>query len=80
MYEYKVISEKDSTFAGGFDPEAIESALNEHAAAGWRLVDSFSTANLKKFGSEIMFILARSASSEDLSQIAPHRVIDPKKG
>lgn len=61
MHEYKVISEKDSTFAGKFDPEAVESALNEHASEGWRLVNSFSTVNLKKFGSEIMFVLERSA-------------------
>jgi len=36
LFEYKVITERDNAFSGAFDVEAMEAALNAHAADGWR--------------------------------------------
>ena len=33
MFEYKIISERDRRFAGGFDVDALEETLNIHAAS-----------------------------------------------
>ena len=41
MVEYKVLTERDKTFSGAFDPEALERVLNEYAGEGWRLVEGF---------------------------------------
>lgn len=62
MHEYKIITEKDSSFAGRFDGEALEGVLNEHASTGWRVVNSFNITNFKSFGSQLMFVLERSVS------------------
>jgi hypothetical protein len=62
MHQYKVITEKDSTFGGKFDAESIESTLNAHAAEGWRLVGGFNVANLKTFGGQVILMMERSAS------------------
>ncbi|MGH3094806.1 MAG: DUF4177 domain-containing protein [Streptosporangiales bacterium] len=65
MREYKVITEKDSSFRGKFDPEAIEDALNQYAADGWRVVNALHIANvMKSFSAEIMVVLERSHEQE----------------
>ena len=62
MYEYKVLTERDSRMAGKFNPEALESLLNNHAREGWRLVEGFTAASLwKSTRSEIVMILERQA-------------------
>lgn len=61
MREYKVITEKDSSFRGKFDPEAIEGALNEYAADGWRVINALHIANvMKSFSAQVMVVLERS--------------------
>jgi hypothetical protein len=58
--QYKVIIERDSKFSGRFDPEHLESALNAHAADGWRVVSGFGVASLwKNMRSEVIVILER---------------------
>ena len=58
--EYKVFTQRDSVFFGSFDPEGLEEALNNYAAEGWRVVNSFSTASIwKSMKSEIMIVLER---------------------
>jgi hypothetical protein len=49
MNEYKVLTQKDRFFAGKFDPEKLETAINSYAAEGWRFV-SVATANIPSFG------------------------------
>jgi hypothetical protein len=49
MKEYKVLTQKDRFFAGKFDPEKLETAINSYAAEGWRVV-SVATANIPSFG------------------------------
>jgi hypothetical protein len=36
MNQYKVLTQKDRFFAGKFDPEKLEAAINSYAAVGWR--------------------------------------------
>ena len=36
--EYKVLSQRDKWFAGTFDPEKLEQALNACAAQGWHFI------------------------------------------
>jgi len=38
MKEYKVLTYKDRFFAGKFDPERLEQAMNSFAAEGWRVI------------------------------------------
>lgn len=60
MYEYKVITERDSRLAGTFDPQAIEDVLNHYAADGWRLAQSVLAASLwKSMKAEVVLILER---------------------
>jgi Domain of unknown function (DUF4177) len=64
MFEYKVITERDSRFAGTFDLAAVESTLNGYAREGWRLAEGFLAANLAKAAkAEIVLILERSTAS-----------------
>ena len=49
MYEYRVLTERDKRFTGGFDPDTLEATLNSIASEGWKLVDAVSTANLSAF-------------------------------
>ncbi|MGH3094733.1 MAG: DUF4177 domain-containing protein [Streptosporangiales bacterium] len=59
--QYKIITEKDRSFRGKFDPEAIEGGLNEHASEGWRVVHALHVANLmKSLSAEIMVALERT--------------------
>ena len=63
MLEYKVLTERDKVFSGAFDPEALERVLNEYAADGWRLAESFTAASLwKSLKTEIVMILERGAA------------------
>ncbi|MBA2273207.1 MAG: DUF4177 domain-containing protein [Actinobacteria bacterium] len=63
MFEYKVLTERDSLFAGRFEPESLEAALNGYAAEGWRVIESFLAASLwKSPKAEIMVILERAHS------------------
>ncbi|MGA9772259.1 MAG: DUF4177 domain-containing protein [Blastocatellia bacterium] len=61
MKEYKVLTQKDRFFAGKFDPEKLEAAINSYASQGWRVV-STATANIPSFtGSreELIVVLER---------------------
>ena len=35
MKEYKILTQRDKLFAGKFDPEKIESAINSYAPERW---------------------------------------------
>lgn len=64
MYEYKVLTERDKRFTGGFDPDTLEATLNSYASEGWRLVDAVSTGNLMKTAkAELIMILERITAS-----------------
>ncbi|CAN5592777.1 hypothetical protein BH20ACT21_BH20ACT21_21530 [soil metagenome] len=61
MIEYKVLAERDSRFAGRFDPDVLEKVLNTYAAEGWRVVEGFLAASVwKSAKAEIVVILERS--------------------
>jgi len=63
MYEYKVLTERDKRFTGGFDPDTLEANLNTFASEGWRLVEALSTANLMKSAkAELIMILERPST------------------
>ena len=60
MFEYKIHTPRDRALSGAFDPQALESALNAHAADGWRLAEGFMVSSLwKSAKSEIVLILER---------------------
>ena len=48
MFEYKVLTQRDKVFSGAFDAPALEKALNDHGADGWRLAEGFMVASLWK--------------------------------
>jgi len=61
MKEYKVLTQKDRFFAGKFDPEKLESAINSYASEGWEVVVS-TTASIKSMTGnreELIVILER---------------------
>lgn len=61
LFEYKVLTERDSVLAGRFDPESLETALNGYAVEGWRVIETFLAASLwKSAKAEIIVILERS--------------------
>jgi len=45
MKQYKVLTQKDRFFAGKFDPEKLEIAINSYASEGWAVV-SVATASI----------------------------------
>lgn len=45
MKEYKVMTQKDRFFAGKFDPEKLEGAINSYASQGWT-VKAIATASI----------------------------------
>ncbi|MEO6885297.1 MAG: DUF4177 domain-containing protein [Jatrophihabitantaceae bacterium] len=64
VIEYKVITEGDSRWGGAFDPEKLESMLNELAADGWRVVQSLLTTSVWKTArAEIFVILERNVAA-----------------
>ena len=64
MYEYKVITERDSRLSGSFDPESLEAILNSYAAEGWRLAEGFVASNVwKSIKAEVLIILERPAGT-----------------
>lgn len=46
MKQYKVLTQKDRFFAGKFDPEKLEAAINSYASEGWEVV-SVATASIR---------------------------------
>lgn len=61
MKEYKILTQKDRFFAGKFDPEKLESAINSYAAEGW-IVKAATTASIPSFGGtreEMIIVLER---------------------
>lgn len=60
MFQYKVITERDSRFSGSFDQDSLEAALNSYAVEGWRLAEGFLAASLwKSSKAEVILILER---------------------
>ena len=71
MVQYKVITERDSRFAGQFNEDGLGTTLNSYAAEGWRVVTSFVAASIwKSLKAEIMIVLERDA------QLAPRTVAE----
>lgn len=63
MKQYKVLTQKDRFFAGKFDPEKLENAINAYAAEGWRVITS-ATASIPSFTGtreELIIIMERDA-------------------
>jgi len=61
MYEYKVVTERDKRFSGGFDADTLEATLNSYAAEGWRVVDVAAAANfMKSAKAELVMVLERA--------------------
>ena len=62
MFEYKILTQKDRSFGGKFDPNRVEQALNAYAQEGWRLSEAV-TASFPAFFSanreELIIILER---------------------
>jgi Domain of unknown function (DUF4177) len=63
MRQYKVMTQKDRFFAGKFDPEKLETAINSYAQEGWRVIAA-TTASIPSFGGnrEEMIILMERES------------------
>jgi Domain of unknown function (DUF4177) len=69
VHEYKVLTERDKRFSGGFDADVLTDTLNAFAAEGWRLAESFVAANLMKSPkANVVLILERNRS--ELSETA----------
>jgi hypothetical protein len=61
MKQYKVMTQKDRFFAGKFDPDKLESAINSYAEQGWEVV-SIATASIPSFGGnreELIVVMGR---------------------
>jgi hypothetical protein len=61
MKQYKVLTQKDRFFAGKFDPEKLEAAINSYASEGWEVV-SIATANIPSFTGtreELIVVMSR---------------------
>lgn len=61
MPSYKVMTMKDRFFAGKFDPEKLEGALNAYASEGWKLqaIATASVPSLTGTREELVFVLER---------------------
>jgi hypothetical protein len=60
-FEYKVLTQKDRFFAGKFNPEKLEGAINAYASEGWRVI-SATTASIPALTSnreEMVIIMER---------------------
>lgn len=63
MKQYKVMTQKDRFFAGKFDPEKLEAAINSYAKEGWEVI-AVTTANVPSFTGareEMIVVLERDA-------------------
>ena len=64
MKQYRVLTQKDRAFAGKFDPQKLEAALNSYASEGWE-VRATATADIPtSFGKdrqEMIIVLEREA-------------------
>jgi hypothetical protein len=61
MKEYKVMTQKDRSFGGKFDPEKLEAAINSYAEEGWVVV-GIATGNIPSIGNareEIIVLFER---------------------
>lgn len=61
MKQYKVLTQKDRFFAGKFDPEKLEEAINSYASEGWVVV-TITTASIPSFTGtreEIIIVMSR---------------------
>lgn len=61
--QYKVLTQKDRFFAGKFDPQKLEAALNGYATEGWRVIAA-TTAEIPGFGNkreELIVLMERNA-------------------
>lgn len=63
MYEYKVLTERDKRFTGGFDADTLEATLNSYAGEGWRVVDVAVAANLMKSAKAELVMILRTRSA-----------------
>jgi hypothetical protein len=65
MKTYKVLTQKDRFFAGKFDPEKLEAAINSYAQEGWEVVSMASASIHGAFGSqnreELVVVMERAA-------------------
>lgn len=63
MFEYKIVTERDSLLSGRFDLEALETALNSYAAEGWRVAQGFVGSSVwKSAKAEVVVILEREVT------------------
>jgi len=63
VVQYKVLTQKDRFFAGKFDPDKLETAINSYAAEGWKVVAA-TTASIPSFGGsreEMIIVMERDA-------------------
>jgi hypothetical protein len=61
--QYKVLTERDSRFAGRFDAETLEQALNAYANDGWKVLMGFTASSVwKSMKSTIMIVLEKESS------------------
>ncbi len=61
MKIYKVLTQKDRFFAGKFDPEKLEAAINSYANEGWTVI-AVTTASIPSFTGareELIVVLER---------------------
>jgi hypothetical protein len=64
MLEYKVITQRDKSWRGAFEPQRLTELLNAHARDGWRLAEGFIASSLwKSSRMELMLILERTRTS-----------------
>jgi len=61
MYEYKVVTERDKRFTGGFDADTLEATLNSYASEGSRVVDVVAANLMKSAKAELVMVLERAA-------------------
>lgn len=58
---YKVITQRDRWFAGRFDPDRLEGAINAYAASGWKVCGLATTTFLCNAGKreEVVVVMER---------------------
>ena len=64
MKQYKVMTQKDKFFAGKFNPEKLEKAINTLAAEGWQVVGVSSatiSGGFSKGRQEMVIFLEKDA-------------------